>query len=92
MSKGRPRYSVGFAVLETMSALERERRVVKRKGPTTCSISCLVEWRILLKDENEPYLKVYQEVMFHSFVEVDERNEETMQIFRSQFGSRGFSV
>ena len=62
------------------------------KGPTTCSISCLVDWRILLKDENEPYLKVYQEVMFHSFVEVDERNEETMQIFRSQFGSRGFSV
>ena len=42
----------------------------ERKGPTAYSISFLVDWRVLLKDENEPRMKVFQEMMIHSCVEV----------------------
>ena len=42
----------------------------ERKGPTAYSISFLVDWRTHLKDENEPSMKVLQEAMIHSCVEV----------------------
>ena len=36
----------------------------ERKGPTTYSVSFLVDWSILLKDKNEPSIKVFQEALF----------------------------
>ena len=52
----------------------------ERKGSTSYLISFLVDCRIILKDENEPSMKVFQEAMIHSRVEVAvRRNEETTQ-------------
>ena len=42
----------------------------ERKGHTSYLISFLVDCRILLKDENEPSMKVFQEAMIQSCVEV----------------------
>ena len=42
----------------------------ERKDPTSYLISFLDDCRILEKDENEPSMKVFQEAMIHSCVEV----------------------
>ena len=55
--------------VETMSVVERERRVVNGKVHSILDV-ILVDWRILLKDENEPSMKVFQEMMIRSCVEV----------------------
>ena len=56
----------------------------ERKDSTAYSISFLVDWRILLKDENEPSMKVFQEVMIHSCVETAVRemknNAESLEL------------
>ena len=42
----------------------------ERKDPTSYLIPFLDDWRILLKDESEPSMKVFQEAMIPSCVEV----------------------
>ena len=42
----------------------------ERKDPTSFLISFLADWRILLKDESEPSMKIFQEAMIQSCVGV----------------------
>ena len=48
----------------------RQQTWCERKGPTAYTISYLVDWETLLKDGNESSMKVFQEAMIHSCVEV----------------------
>ena len=48
----------------------------EQNDPTSYLISFLVDWRILSKDENDTSMKVFQEAMIYSCVEVVVREME----------------